>query len=64
MDEDDVVLWQDLLDSVAAGREKGLQCPFCQETGKKGEVEVKREAHKTRLECRTCKRFIEGKMAE
>jgi hypothetical protein len=64
MDEDEVIIWQDVLDSVAAGRVTNLQCPFCQEVGKKGEIRVDRQPQRTRLECASCKRFIEGRMAE
>ena len=65
MNEDDVMYWQDALDEVAAGRTAGLRCPFCD----KGEVSVERgdpaqgQAKKIRLECRACRRFIEGRMA-
>ncbi len=59
MDEDEEVIWQDVLDSVAAGRVSNLQCPFC----KKGAIKVDRQPQRTRLECATCKRFIEGRMA-
>jgi hypothetical protein len=60
MDEDEVIIWQDVLDDVAAGRVVGLTCPFC----KKGEIKVDRQPQRTRLECASCKRFIEGRMAE
>jgi hypothetical protein len=59
MSEDDVMYWQDALDEVAAGRTTGLRCPFCDQ----GEVVVERDPPKTRLECRACHRFIEGRMA-
>jgi len=64
MDEDDIVLWQDLLDEVAAGRSKGLRCPFCPPTTKGSEVVVTKEGFKTRVECQVCHRYLEGRMGE
>ncbi len=58
-DEDDLMVWQDVLDEVAAGRTGNLRCPICQ----KGEVVLDRDERRTRLECRACHRFIEGRMA-
>lgn len=59
MDEEAAMIWQDVLDEVAAGRDRNLRCPFCS----KGEVAVDRSSNeRLRLECRACKRFIEGRM--
>jgi hypothetical protein len=61
MDDDDLVLWQDVLDDVANGKISNLKCPFCQ----KGEVKVSlpdATRQMTRLECTACRKFIEGKM--
>lgn len=63
MGEDDVVLWQDVLDDVAAGKKTGLQCPFCEADGKRAEIVVSQREQVTRLECRLCRKFIEGRMA-
>jgi len=60
MDEDEVIMWQDVLDEVAAGRTRSLRCPFC----KKGDIKLTQEPPKTRLECASCRRFIEGKMQQ
>ena len=60
MSEEDIILWQDILDEVAAGRLANLRCPFC----KTGEIRVERIEHKTRLECPSCRRFIEGALRE
>ncbi|MDB4964464.1 MAG: hypothetical protein JWN44_153 [Myxococcales bacterium] len=59
MDEEAAMVWQDVLDAVAAGREQNLRCPFCS----KGEVFVDRNELRLRLECRACRRYIEGRMA-
>ena len=58
MDEEAAMVWQEVLDEVAAGRERNLRCPFCQ----KGEVAVDRTEQRMRLECRACKRYIEGRL--
>ncbi len=57
MSDDDIIHWQDLLDAVASGRVQDLRCPFC----KKGEVVVDKNVERTRLECRSCRRFVEGR---
>jgi hypothetical protein len=59
VDEEAAMVWQDVLDEVAAGRVQNLRCPFCQ----KGEVTVDRNEQRLRLECRACRRYIEGRMA-
>jgi hypothetical protein len=58
--EDDAIYWQDLLEEVLAGRDAGLKCPFCY----KGEITVERRGLVTRLECRACRHFIEGRFSE
>jgi hypothetical protein len=65
MSEDDLYMWQDLLDDVAAGRTQSLRCPFCSN----GAVQVTQTGgegrpQRTRLECGACRRFIEGKMGQ
>jgi hypothetical protein len=56
-DEEDFILWQDVLDNIAAGRPGGQVCPFCRTgkldvvTGERGRVSVS---------CPNCKKFIEG----
>lgn len=61
LDEDEAaVLWQDVLDDVAAGRVQGLRCPLC----KQGDVKVDRNPQRLRLECTRCRGFIEGRLAE
>jgi hypothetical protein len=60
VDEDAAMVWQEVLDEVAAGRTTNLRCPFCN----KGEIAVDRNVERVRLECRGCRRYIEGRMAE
>jgi hypothetical protein len=56
-EEEEFILWQDILDEVAAGRTAGHACPFCRqgpllvEQGDRGRV---------RIVCPNCKKFIEG----
>ena len=57
-DEEAAMVWQDTLDEVSAGRVTNLRCPFCS----KGEISVDRNDQRLRLECRACKRFIEGRL--
>ena len=59
MDEEDLIVWQDVLDEVAAGRPDGLVCPFC----RKGKLEIEQgERGRVRIACPEsgCKKFIEG----
>jgi ribosomal protein L37AE/L43A len=63
MDQDEaMLLWQDVLDLVAAGRTGELVCPFC----KKGQVQVKEieGTKQTRLECPACRQFIVGRFRQ
>ncbi len=60
MSEDDIIQWQDLLDLIAAGRTSDLLCPFC----KKAQVKMTQVHRVTRLECPSCRKYIEGSMGE
>lgn len=55
--EDDFIYWQDALEQVQAGRTENIKCPFCEE----GVIAVTQEDRQTRLECRKCRHFIEGR---
>jgi hypothetical protein len=57
--DEESMMWQDVLDQLAAGRTEGLACPFCH-----AELTVEHEQTRTRLECRRCRHFIEGRMAQ
>ncbi len=56
-EEEEALIWQDVLDDIVAGRLTNLLCPFC----KKNPVHIDRQPLKTRVECRVCQRFIEGR---
>jgi hypothetical protein len=57
--EDDIIYWQDVLESVLANRTTGLKCPFCYEES----IFVERTELKTVVKCvnKECRHFIEGK---
>lgn len=56
MDEEAVIVWQDVLDEIAAGRPHSLSCPYCSHTP----LRVETEGRRTRIECDACHKFIEG----
>ncbi len=59
--EEEIILWQDVLDSIAAGRPDGIVCPFC----KGGALNVENQTVRgLRVSCPKCKKFIEGSLAE
>ena len=55
-DEDDIILWQDVLDLVRGGRPSGIVCPFC----KAGTIKIEKRERVTRLQCPMCRKYIEG----
>ena len=61
-DDEAAMMWQDVLDEVAAGRARNLHCPYCE----KGEIAVTsdEQTRRTRIECKGCKRFIVVKLAD
>ncbi len=63
LDEEEVLIWQDVLDEVVAGRTRSLRCPLCP-PNKSGEVQVSKDevTRRTRLQCNVCRRFIEVRL--
>lgn len=57
MEDEDLIIWQDVLDLIQAGR-TDLTCPFC----KKMQVQVTQRERVTRIMCPGCRKFIEGAM--
>jgi ribosomal protein L37AE/L43A len=57
--EEDIIVWQDVLDLIQAGR-TDVSCPFCQ----KAQVEVTQKGLMTRIMCPSCRKFIEGSMQQ
>ncbi len=58
-EEEEALIWQDVLDDIVAGRTSNLVCPFC----KKGPITVDQTPLKTKVECKACRRFIEGRFS-
>ena len=57
MAEDEIIVWQDVLDSIAAGRSQDLTCPYC----KTKPMVVEEVEYSTRVSCPKCKKFIQGR---
>jgi transcription elongation factor Elf1 len=60
VDEEELIIWQDVLDQVAARRADQLACPHCGATPLAVED---RPTGVTRISCATCGRYIEGRFA-
>lgn len=56
LDEEALILWQDVLDEIIAGRTGNLSCPHCRHQP----LEVATEEMRTRVSCTRCGEFIEG----
>ncbi|ACY16108.1 hypothetical protein [Haliangium ochraceum] len=56
MDEEALIVWQDVLDEIAAGRPHNLSCPYCRHTP----LSMETEGRRTRIECGDCKKYLEG----
>lgn len=57
-EDEDMILWQDVLDSIAAGHREGLSCPFC----RNGQLEVTDTPRGLSVVCPQCKKYIEGSL--
>lgn len=60
LDDEILILWQDTLDEIVAGRETGLPCPHC---GARP-LDVEREGGLTRVSCKACKKYLEGRFGD
>lgn len=58
MDEEELIVWQDVLDEIAAGRRANLACPHC---GARPLAVEERPSGATRVACPSCQRFLEGR---
>ena len=54
-----MIAWQDVLDSIAAGRPGDASCPFC---GTRP-LTIEEVDFSTRISCSKCKKFIQGRFA-
>jgi hypothetical protein len=58
LDEEALIIWQDVLDEVLAGRADSLSCPRCGHNP----LEVTRNPEGlTRIACRGCGEYLEGR---
>ena len=51
-----MIVWQDVLDEIAAGRPNDIECPFC---GTRP-LTVTESGSRTRVVCNHCGKYIEG----
>lgn len=56
---EDLELLQDIVDEVYNGRTEGHKCPYC----KKGTLEVEADEAHIRLECPSCGKYFDGRLA-
>ena len=59
MDEEALVVWQDVLDSIMAGRPNDLTCPYC--GNRPLIVEPDPETFTTKISCTKCRKFLQGR---
>ncbi|HEY3802478.1 MAG TPA: hypothetical protein VGL61_07710 [Kofleriaceae bacterium] len=57
MDEEALIVWQDVLDMVVAGRPNDLSCPYCSHRP----LTVEEVDFSTKISCGKCKKFIQGR---
>jgi transcription elongation factor Elf1 len=56
VDEEALIVWQDILDEIVAGRPNNLSCPYCNHTP----LRVETAGRITRVRCDACSQYIEG----
>ena len=59
MDEEDLIVWQDVLDSIVAGRPNDLSCPYC----KHRPLVVEEVEFSTKITCSKCGKYLQGRFA-
>ncbi len=59
MDEEELIVWQDVLDQIMAGRPGDLTCPLC----KHRPLTVEELEWSTRISCSKCGKYIQGRFA-
>jgi ribosomal protein L37AE/L43A len=57
-DYDELVIWQDILDEVMAGRTQGHRCPKCNAPG----LEVEKTPSRVYIKCSDCGNTFEGRL--
>ncbi|MBK9030064.1 MAG: hypothetical protein IPL61_01785 [Myxococcales bacterium] len=59
MDEEDLILWQDVLDMIVAGRPNDLSCPYCHHRP----LLVEEIDFTTKISCSKCGKYLQGRFA-
>lgn len=59
MDEEALLAWQDVLDTVVAGRPNEAGCPFCNHRP----LTIEEVDNSTKISCGNCKKFIQGRFS-
>jgi ribosomal protein S27E len=57
VDEEELIVWQDVLEQLMAGRNGDVACPHCKHLP----LQVEEVEHSTRISCSKCGRFIQGR---
>jgi hypothetical protein len=57
-DNEQLSMWQDILDEVIAGRVSGHRCPFCEDTT----IVAEADEYFISVKCTSCGRWIEGQL--
>jgi len=57
VDEEALIVWQDVLDSIMAGRSGDLICPYC---GNRPLL-VEQVDFTTKISCNKCRKFLQGR---
>ena len=60
MDEEQLIVWQDVLDQIMAGRPNDLSCPYCHHRP----MLVEKLEYSTRISCSKCQKFIQGRFQD
>ena len=58
-DEEELSVWQDVLDRVMAGRVSWHSCPFCGEASITAEI----DEFQISVRCEKCGKYIEGRLS-
>jgi len=59
VDEEALIVWQEVLDQIMAGRPNDLTCPHCRNRP----MTVEEIEGSTRISCSKCGKFIQGRFA-
>ncbi len=57
-DDDEIVVWMDVLDEVMAGRSKSLRCPYCSQQT----LQVEKTPASVSIKCSACGKYFEGRL--